>query len=151
VSKLKLGAVHPPAVGYGMLNLNRRCGVHLEKSSGPSSAINHQHDMSADRCKSMLQNSSAAVELLLSNEKVDSVTLVLASVTESAFFIVETVCRKVKRWHGGDQRERWIGSGLLFVQKQFRRARGYKQIPELLPVLETLKPSTKSVTKRNTS
>jgi transposase-like protein len=79
-------------------------------------------------------------------------TLASTNVIESAFSIVETVCRNVKRWHGGDQRERWIGSGLLIAEKQFRRVRGYKQIPELLPVLEALKPSRKDVvTKRKAS
>src|SRR5450432_621759 len=79
-------------------------------------------------------------------------TLASTNVIESAFSIVETVCRNVKRWHGGDQRERWIGSGLLIAQKQFRRVRGHKQIPELLRVLETLKPSRKDVvTKRKAS
>jgi transposase-like protein len=79
-------------------------------------------------------------------------TLASTNVIESAFSIVETVCRNVKRWHGGDQRERWIGSGLLIAQKQFRRVRGYKQIPELLRVLETLKPSRKDfVTRRKAS
>jgi len=79
-------------------------------------------------------------------------TLASTNVIESAFSIVETVCRNVKRWHGGDQRERWIGSGLLIAQKQFRRVRGYKQIPEFLQVLETLKPSSKHVvTKRKAS
>jgi len=79
-------------------------------------------------------------------------TLASTNVIESAFSIVETVCRNVKRWHGGDQRERWIGSGLLIAEKQFRRVRGYKQIPELLQVLEALKPSRKDVvTKRKAS
>jgi putative transposase len=80
-------------------------------------------------------------------------TLASTNVIESAFSIVETVCRNVKRWHGGDQRERWIGSGLLIAQKQFRRVRGHKQIPELLRVLETLKPPSKKnvVTKRKAS
>jgi putative transposase len=79
-------------------------------------------------------------------------TLASTNVIESAFSIVETVCRNVKRWHGGDQRERWIGSGLLIAQKQFRRVRGHKQIPELLRVLETLKPSGKNlVTRRKAS
>ena len=72
-------------------------------------------------------------------------TLASTNVIESAFSIVQTVCRNVKRWHGGDQRERWIGSGLLIAQKQFRRVRGHKQIPKLLRVLETLKPATKDV------
>jgi len=40
-------------------------------------------------------------------------TLASTNVIESAFSIVEQVCKNVKRWHGGDQRERWVGSGLL--------------------------------------
>jgi hypothetical protein len=66
-------------------------------------------------------------------------------VIESAFSIVERVCRNVKRWHGGDQRERWVGSGLLVAQNQFRRITGYKQISSLIRELETLAPSKKAV------
>jgi hypothetical protein len=35
---------------------------------------------------------------------------------ESAFSIVETVCRHVKRWQGGDQHLRWVASGLLWAE-----------------------------------
>jgi hypothetical protein len=75
-------------------------------------------------------------------------TLASTNVIESAFSIVETVCRNVKRWHAGDQRERWIGSGLLIAEKQFRRVRGYKQIPTLIRRLDTFKPSRKEVVTR---
>ena len=74
-------------------------------------------------------------------------TLASTNVIESAFSIVERVCRNVKRWHGGDQRERWVGSGLLVAQKQFRRITGYKQIPALIRELETLVPPKKAVVK----
>jgi hypothetical protein len=40
-------------------------------------------------------------------------SLCCTNVIESAFSIVETVCRNVKRWRPGDQIERWVGSGLL--------------------------------------
>src|SRR5450631_1331560 len=40
-------------------------------------------------------------------------TLCCTNVIESAFSIVETVCRNVKRWRDGDHIERWVGSGLL--------------------------------------
>ena len=63
-------------------------------------------------------------------------TLASTNVIESAFAIVEKVCLNVKRWHGGDQRERWVGSGLLVAQKQFRRIKGYKQIPLFLTELQ---------------
>src|SRR6202521_4442433 len=75
-------------------------------------------------------------------------TLASTNVIESAFSIVEKVCHNVKRWHGGDQRERWVGSGLLVAQKQFRRVTGYKQIPALIRGLETQGPSKPEVVKR---
>jgi len=75
-------------------------------------------------------------------------TLASTNVIESAFSIVERVCRNLKRWHGGDQRERWVGSGLLVAQKQFRRITGYKQIPALIRELETQGPSKPEVVKR---
>lgn len=75
-------------------------------------------------------------------------TLVCTNVIESAFSIVENVCRNVKRWHDGDQRERWVGSGLLVAERQFRRVQGYKQIPNLLRELEALNSSKVEVAKR---
>jgi len=75
-------------------------------------------------------------------------SLASTNIIESAFSIVERVCSNVKRWHGGDQRERWVGSGLLVAEKQFRRIQGYKQIPILLRELEALRPSKSEVAKR---
>jgi putative transposase len=75
-------------------------------------------------------------------------TLASTNVIESAFAIVERVCANVKRWHAGDQRERWVGSGLLIAEKQFRRIQGHKQIPVLLRELEVLVPSKSQVVKR---
>ena len=57
-------------------------------------------------------------------------TLSSTNVIESAFSIVETVCRNVKRWRAGDQIERWVGSGLLVAERQFRKVIGYRQIPQ---------------------
>lgn len=56
-------------------------------------------------------------------------TLSSTNVIESAFSIVETVCRNVKRWRDGDHIERWIGSGLLAAERQFRKVIGYREIP----------------------
>ena len=59
-------------------------------------------------------------------------TLGCTNVIESAFSIVETVCRNVKRWRAGDQIERWVGSGLLTAERQFRKVIGFRQIPLLM-------------------
>ena len=75
-------------------------------------------------------------------------TLACTNVIESAFAIVERVCANVKRWHAGDQRERWVGSGLLVAERQFRRVQGHKQIPILVRELEALILSKSVVVKR---
>jgi len=75
-------------------------------------------------------------------------TMASTNVIESAFSIVEKVCKNVKRWHGGDQRERWVGSGLLVAEAQFRRITGYKLISVLMEELKTLNPSKAAVVKR---
>src|SRR5436190_19855081 len=59
-------------------------------------------------------------------------TLASTNVIESAFSIVETVCRNVKRWRSGDQIERWVGSGLLVAERQFHKVQGYRGIPALV-------------------
>jgi len=75
-------------------------------------------------------------------------TFASTNVIESAFAIVEKVCLNVKRWHGGDQRERWVGSGLLVAQKQFRRIKGCKQIPTFLTDLQAFVASNSNLAKR---
>ena len=75
-------------------------------------------------------------------------TLACTNVIESAFSIVETVCRNVKRWRDGDQIERWVGSGLLVAERQFRKVIGYRQIPLLLSTMANAvskKPIVKGV------
>ena len=63
-------------------------------------------------------------------------TMASTNVIESAFSIVE------------HQRERWVGSGLLVAEKQFRRITGHKHIPALIRELEALTPSKPEVVKR---
>jgi putative transposase len=75
-------------------------------------------------------------------------TLASTNIIESAFAIVERVCLNVKRWHGGDQRERWVGSGLLLAQNKFRRVKGHKHIPALIGELETMTHSKNNIAKQ---
>ena len=55
---------------------------------------------------------------------------------ESAFDTVETVCRNVKRWQGGDQYLRWVASGLLWIESRWNRIHGYRELPILVKELE---------------
>jgi transposase-like protein len=73
-------------------------------------------------------------------------TLSSTNVIESAFSIVETVCRNVKRWRDGDHIERWIASGLVVAERQFRKVVGYREIPMFIATMQnasTKKPIAK--------
>lgn len=59
---------------------------------------------------------------------------------ESTFSVVETVCRRVKCWQRSDQLQRWVGSALWVAEGNYRRIRGYRDLPKLLAALEKLRP-----------
>ena len=54
---------------------------------------------------------------------------------ESMVDIVRQRCRNVKRWQRGDMRLRWAAAGMLAAEGQFRRVRGYRQLPQLAAIL----------------
>ena len=54
--------------------------------------------------------------------------------------VVEDKCGRVKKWHGGDMRLRWVASGLLFVEGQFRRVKGFREIPQLMAAIQAAAP-----------
>ncbi len=55
---------------------------------------------------------------------------------ESTFSTVETVCRNVKRWQGGDQYLRWVASALLWAESRWNRVHGHRELPVLVKELE---------------
>ena len=67
-------------------------------------------------------------------------TLATTNPIESAFSVVETVCRRVKCWQQGDHLERWVGSALWVAEGNFRKVKGYRDLPKLAAALENLRP-----------
>ncbi len=63
-------------------------------------------------------------------------TLVTTNPIESANDIVKTNARRVKRWNGSAMVLRWMGTGLIKAETQFRRVKGYKQMRLLVAALE---------------
>jgi putative transposase len=63
-------------------------------------------------------------------------TLASTNLIESAVSTVETVCRNVKRWQGGDQYLRWVASGSLWGESRWNRIHGYRELPILVKELE---------------
>ena len=69
-------------------------------------------------------------------------TLATTNPIESAFSVVERICSRVKCWRRGDHIERWVGSALWVAEKNFRRVKGYKDLPKLLRALKELRPES---------
>ncbi len=69
---------------------------------------------------------------------------------ESMIEIVRHHARNVKRWQPGDMRLRWAAAGMLEASKQFRRVKGYRQLPQLAVALRqavgVVDPSAVAVT-----
>jgi putative transposase len=128
-------------------------GYALEDYAAAKQALNGLHRELMDLNPSAARSLGEGLEETLTVHRLHvplqlRLTLASTNVIESAFSIVERVCLNVKRWHAGDQREPWVGSGLLVAEKQFRRVKGHKQIPLLLRELEALIPSKSDLVKR---
>lgn len=63
-------------------------------------------------------------------------TLMSTNPIESMISIARTTSGNVKRWRDdGDMRRRWCAAGMLEAEKQFRRVKGYRQMPALVAQL----------------
>lgn len=63
-------------------------------------------------------------------------TVMSTNPVESMIEIVRAHARNVKRWQGGDMRLRWAAAGMLAASTQFRRVKGYRQLPALALALQ---------------
>ncbi len=55
---------------------------------------------------------------------------------ESMISVGRTVTRNVKRWRDRQMVLRWTAAGMLEAEKQFRRVRGYRELPMLKRALQ---------------
>ncbi|MGH7342001.1 MAG: IS256 family transposase, partial [Candidatus Rokuibacteriota bacterium] len=62
-------------------------------------------------------------------------TVMSTNPAESMIEIVRAHARNVKRWRDGDMRLRWAAAGMLAAADQFRRVKGYRQLPKLADAL----------------
>ena len=62
-------------------------------------------------------------------------TVMSTNPMESMIEIVREHARNVKHWQRGDMRLRWAAAGMLTASTQFRRVKGYRQLPLLAAAL----------------
>jgi len=55
---------------------------------------------------------------------------------ESMIEIVREHASNVKRWRDGEMALRWAAAGMEAARSQFRRVKGYRQLPQLAVALE---------------
>jgi len=63
-------------------------------------------------------------------------TLESTNPVESMIEIVRDHAGRVKRWSSGEMALRWAAAGMLAAQGQFRRVKGYRELPQLALALE---------------
>jgi transposase-like protein len=63
-------------------------------------------------------------------------TVMSTNPMESMIEIVRDHARNVKHWQNGDMRLRWAAAGMLAASTQFRRVKGYRQLPALAAALK---------------
>ena len=54
---------------------------------------------------------------------------------ESMISTVRVVTGRVKNWHDGDMKKRWIATGMIEAQRSFRRVRGHTQMTALAALI----------------
>lgn len=63
-------------------------------------------------------------------------TLATTNPIESAFHSTRTLTNRVKRWRDGNMKLRWCTAGLLRAEENFRRIKGYRELPQLTTALK---------------
>ena len=63
-------------------------------------------------------------------------TVMSTNPMESMIEIVRDHARNVKHWQRGEMRLRWAAAGMLAASTQFRRVKGYRQLPQLAIALQ---------------
>jgi transposase-like protein len=73
-------------------------------------------------------------------------TVMSTNPVESMIEIVRAHAHNVKRWQDGDMRLRWAAAGMVAASNQFRRVKGYRQLPELAAALRRAVSATDAST-----
>jgi putative transposase len=62
-------------------------------------------------------------------------TLTNTNCIESMISVARTTMSNVKNWKDGTMKKRWVAAGMLEAERNFRRVRGYKEMPILVAAL----------------
>jgi putative transposase len=96
-------------------------------------ALEHQHPAAAASLREGMQETLTVTRLGITGRLKRS--LQCTNTIENLFSRVRRTQLNVKRWHGGDMRQRWTAAGILDAERNFRRIKGKHQLARLAAAL----------------
>jgi putative transposase len=96
-------------------------------------ALEHQHPAAAASLREGLPETLTVTRLGIGGRL--KRTLQCTNTIENLFSRVRRTQLNVKRWHGGDMRQRWTAAGILDAERNFRRIKGRDQLARLAAAL----------------
>jgi transposase-like protein len=96
-------------------------------------ALTHEHPAAASSLREGLPETLTVTRLGIGGRL--KRTLQCTNTIENLFSRVRATQLNVKRWHGGDMRQRWTAAGILDAERNFRRIKGRDQLARLAAAL----------------
>jgi putative transposase len=108
-------------------------------------ALEHQHPAAAASLREGMEETLTVTRLGITGRL--KRTLQCTNTIENLFSRVRATQHNVKRWHGGDMRQRWTAAGILDAERNFRRIKGKHQLARLAAALghELIHPQPQEV------
>jgi transposase-like protein len=97
--------------------------------------LQRQHPGAASSLREGLSETLAVTRLGIGGALLK--TVFSTNPVESMIEIVREHSSNVKRWRDGEMTLRWAAAGMESARRQFRRVKGYRQLPQLAAPLET--------------
>jgi putative transposase len=96
-------------------------------------ALEHQHPTAAASLREGLQETLTVTRFGITGRL--KRTLQSTNTIENLFSRVRRTQHNIKRWHGGDMRQRWTATAILDAERNFRRIKGKHQLARLAAAL----------------
>jgi putative transposase len=96
-------------------------------------ALEHQHPTAAASMREGMQDTLTVTRFGITGRL--KRTLQSTNTIENLFSRVRRTQHNIKRWHGGDMRQRWTAASILDAERNFRRIKGKHQLARLAAAL----------------
>lgn len=133
---------HLPPTYHATVDAQMKAAYNMTSYSAATKALEKLHDYLATINPSAARSLEEGLEETLTLHRLEVPEALRQSLRstnpiESCFSAIRDFTRRVRRWRNGSMVTRWVATGLLEVEKRFKRIRGYREIPKLLLSLKT--------------